>query len=173
MVTSRRVGCAPPRFGWSLGDARGSGRLGNPPLRPSTPLTFRLRGSGSLSVPVPVPPLPFGPIGTGSEDGGGGGGRAGDRLVHLRPLAPGRGGALSSPGVRRWEEEGGPARALRAGRAASLVLLSAGSARVPQRKVGEALTPEVFSLTSASVSCLRTWLEDLCGAERPSGWRRA
>lgn len=60
MVTSRRVGCAPPRFGWSPGDARGSGRLGNLPLRPSTPLTFRLRGSGSLSVPVPSLPSPSG-----------------------------------------------------------------------------------------------------------------
>ncbi|CAO2607771.1 Lysosomal cobalamin transport escort protein LMBD1, partial [Lemmus lemmus] len=50
----------PPRFGWSPGDARGSGRLGNLPLRPSTPLTFRLRGSGSLSVPVPSLPFPSG-----------------------------------------------------------------------------------------------------------------
>lgn len=60
VVTSPRVGYAPPRIGWSPGDARGAGRLGNPPLRPSTPLTFRLRGSGSLSVPVLPLPSPSG-----------------------------------------------------------------------------------------------------------------
>lgn len=135
MVTSRCVWCVSPRLGWSPGDARGPGLLGNPPLRPSAPLTFRLRSSGSLLVlSRPFPPLPFGFIGTESEDGGGGC-RSGDRLVHLRPLAPGRGGAPSSPRVRGWEEEeeeeGGSALAPRVRGPSSPALLSAGSARVP------------------------------------------
>lgn len=48
-------------------------------------------------------------------------------------------------------EEGGPALALLARRPSSPVLpLSAGSARIPQRKVGEALAPDVFFPTSAA-----------------------
>lgn len=53
-VTARRVRPAPVRL-----VARGRSRVGSP-WQPSTPLTFRLRGSGSLSVPVPSLPFPSG-----------------------------------------------------------------------------------------------------------------
>lgn len=105
-MTSRRPDAPRPRP-LSPGAAR-SGSPRQPALRPFAPLTFRVRERRVLRGFLPPLSCPrfTGAVPAGSEDGGGGGcgrgvRRAGDRLVHLRPPSPGRGGAWRDPGPGR------------------------------------------------------------------------
>ena len=124
-VTSRRPGAPRPRPAQRQGTLEGWGSLATicsappAPSASSAPLTFRVHGRRVLHTlspfPLPFPHPPCPSLRAGSEDGGCGAfwrgfSGAGDRLVHIRPLITGRGGAHSFPSVWTGGREGGAGR---------------------------------------------------------------